>query len=258
MDEPQRDGNSRAIVFIAAAVAALLLGVGLMAVVVAQGEVGSSPIGPEGAVPLPPLADGFDGAGPSRDASSLDGARGAAATPGDAPAPPSAGAATTAPSPDGASGRPPGAAGPATAALTPRVGDRDAGPTGGPAGADVDEDDDRRGFTHVYAPDATGIRAAMTEAKPLIAECYAAWLRAHPDLGGKVVVTFTIADPPTGSADDDADQARITRVAIADSTVDHALLEGCVMNVAAGLRFDRPDGGTLSVSYPFVFAAQSP
>jgi len=122
---------------------------------------------------------------------------------------------------------------------------------GAPSAAEVevDDEDDERGFTRVYAPDKDGIQAAMAEAKPLVRECYEAWLHAHPDLGGKIVVAFTITDPP----DDDGDEARVTDVRLVDSSVDHAPLEGCILNVAASLRFERPEGGKLQVSYPFRF-----
>ena len=122
------------------------------------------------------------------------------------------------------------------------------------AGAPSPDEDDQRGYRHVYAPDRTGIQAAVREAKPLIQECYEGWVRVHPDLAGKIVVAFTIADP----SDDDDDEARITEVEINESTVAHESLEGCVRNVVSGLRFERPEGGTLKVSYPFVFAARSP
>lgn len=115
---------------------------------------------------------------------------------------------------------------------------------------EADEADAPQGSVH--APDRQGIQAAMNEARPLIGECYDAWLRAHPELAGKLVVHFTINDP---LPEDDEGLARVTVADIDDSTVDHALLEGCVMNVVAGLRFDPPESGKLRVSYPFLFDA---
>lgn len=108
----------------------------------------------------------------------------------------------------------------------------------------------------VYAPDATGIRAAMAEATPQIKDCYEAWIRERPELAGKLKLTFTIAQPE-GEAEagrEDERIARVTRVSVADSTVDHALLEGCVMNVTSGLKFDPPEADELTVQYPFVFS----
>lgn len=112
----------------------------------------------------------------------------------------------------------------------------------------------------VYAADAAGIRAAMAEAKASIRECYDAWIKARPELAGTLKVTFVIAQPegePEAGREDER-LARVTRVKIAGSTLDHGLLEGCVANVTAGLAFDPPDGGELTVTYPFAFSAEGP
>lgn len=251
MAEPARDGVSPKLILIGAAVA-LVLGLGLFAALVLQGEEGA-PIAPE---PWPSSAPSM---APSTASSPATASPDAGATaPTDAG--PTTSSATMAPSVHAAEvGR---------TAATPTVAVPDAAASSRAAGRatagspdaldDDDDDDDRQGHTQVYAPDALGIRAAMNEARPLVAECYEGWVRAHPDLAGRLTVTFTIADPTPGSAADDADEARITKVALAASTLDHALLEGCVLNVVSGLRFDRPEDGSLTVSYPFVFATDAP
>lgn len=115
------------------------------------------------------------------------------------------------------------------------------------AGADPDEAGEEGDARMIYAPTASGIRAAMAEALPDIGECYEAWIEAHPELAGKIVVRFTVV------ADDGADEARVTETRLVGSDVAHPLLEGCVLNVASSLRFDPPAGGSLVVSYPFRF-----
>jgi TonB family protein len=74
--------------------------------------------------------------------------------------------------------------------------------------------------------------------------CYEQQLNAHPDLGGKVAVRFTIA--PTG---------RVADASAAEDTVGHAAVAQCVVDVMESLVFPAPRGGGVAVvTYPFVFA----
>jgi len=100
----------------------------------------------------------------------------------------------------------------------------------------------------IWSTDAVGIRAAMDEVRPAIAECYSAWAKENPELAGKLVVSFTIeSESPEG------EQARVTAVSIPKSEVDHPLLEGCVLNAVVGLRF-AGGGEPITVTYPFRFS----
>jgi len=102
-----------------------------------------------------------------------------------------------------------------------------------------------------------GIRAAIRAAIPDIRDCYDAWLQARPELGGRLAVRFTIESAggeATGQDDGTDVPARVTNVRIVSSELDHGLLEGCVLNVTAGLRFRPPRGGKITVTYPFRFA----
>jgi len=101
----------------------------------------------------------------------------------------------------------------------------------------------------VWPTDPDGIRAAIGEAMPDLRECYAAWVQANPDLHGTIKARFTI------TPDDEGREGRVTDVVAADSTLEQPFLEGCVLNVLAGLRFEAPQGGPLTVSYPFVLSA---
>lgn len=74
--------------------------------------------------------------------------------------------------------------------------------------------------------------------------CYEQQLNAHPDLGGKVAVRFTIA--PTG---------RVAEASAAEDTVGEAAVAQCVVDVMESLVFPAPRGGGVAVvTYPFVFA----
>jgi outer membrane biosynthesis protein TonB len=94
---------------------------------------------------------------------------------------------------------------------------------------------------------ADGIRNAIGEQIPELLECYEAWVQAHPGLSGRMLARFRIE--PTHRAE----LARITGVRLGRSTVNHRLLEGCVLNVLSSLRFDSPESGAVTVSYPLVF-----
>ena len=115
------------------------------------------------------------------------------------------------------------------------------------------DDDDSAGTAAVYEVDYGGIQAGIQSQLEPIRECYQAWLDKNPDIGGKIMLAFTI-DP-----DEDApEEAGVHGVEILDgSTVDHLFLEGCVMNAVGDLRFEAPpDGGSISVNYPIVFSNQ--
>ena len=74
--------------------------------------------------------------------------------------------------------------------------------------------------------------------------CYQKELQTHPELGGKVVVKFTIAgDGSVSSAD------------IKSSSLGSEVAESCIANRFYGFKFPEPKGGGIVlVSYPFLFA----
>lgn len=75
-----------------------------------------------------------------------------------------------------------------------------------------------------------------------IRACYEAYLFAHPDTSGMVMVRFRIG--PDG---------RVARISLAEDTVGRGLSK-CVRETMRGLRFPKPrGGGVVDVTYPFVF-----
>lgn len=73
--------------------------------------------------------------------------------------------------------------------------------------------------------------------------CYERQLSANPSLFGKVQVKFTIG----------AD-GKVTSQSVGSSTLQSAMVEGCILRRIAGFQFPKPKGGTLvMVSYPFLF-----
>lgn len=119
-----------------------------------------------------------------------------------------------------------------------------------PGNAQPSAPDDAERMT--WSVDRDGIQGAVREALPDIRECYQGWLRANPALAGKVTVRFTIATDP-----DDGERGKVTKAALVASDVGHPLMEGCVLNVMAGLAFEAPlDGKPLDVNYPIILQTE--
>lgn len=98
--------------------------------------------------------------------------------------------------------------------------------------------------------DRHGLQGAVREAIPQLRECYDAWAKQNPQLGGRVTVTFTIK-PVEGE-----EGAKVTSARVADQGLGHLLMEGCIVQVFEDLRFERPaDGQPLNVTYPLEFAS---
>jgi TonB family protein len=77
--------------------------------------------------------------------------------------------------------------------------------------------------------------------------CYEQQLRRNPTLAGKVSIEFTIQ--PRGN---------VTDVRVKDNTTGDAAVATCVANTVSLFRFNPgPEGGSVTYSYPFVFAPQN-
>jgi len=73
--------------------------------------------------------------------------------------------------------------------------------------------------------------------------CYERQLSANPELYGKLLVKFVIG--PNG---------QVASQQIGTSTMNSAMVEGCILRRIAKWKFPKPDGGTnVRVSYPFLF-----
>jgi hypothetical protein len=98
----------------------------------------------------------------------------------------------------------------------------------------------------VFVAEPAGIKAAMSEARTEIQECYDAWLSANPQLAGKLLVGFVVRKNERG-------EVGIHETTIKDATSGNVMMNGCVANVIQGLRFEPPANGELKVTYPFRF-----
>jgi hypothetical protein len=106
------------------------------------------------------------------------------------------------------------------------------------------------------APAASTLDAAYIQARvredllPIAQECYETALETQPKLAGKLVMRFSIVgDPEVGGVVDEAAEDPSSEIKDPD------LLE-CMRESMLSLSFVPPeDGGTVEVTYPFVFAS---
>ena len=118
-------------------------------------------------------------------------------------------------------------------------------------GLDAEPDDEggHPGEDYVWSLDREGIRGAVRASSPAVRECYTAWLQANPTLGGKIVVHFSIEGGP------DAEVGHVTDAKVLETSMDHPLMESCVLAVLSTLTFEAPEGDRLQVTYPFFLAS---
>ncbi|MDQ3262405.1 MAG: AgmX/PglI C-terminal domain-containing protein, partial [Myxococcota bacterium] len=75
-----------------------------------------------------------------------------------------------------------------------------------------------------------------------VSSCYERALLTTPGLAGKVQLEWTI-----GSA------GKVTTVRTKNSTLRSSAVEGCILNALKKWEFPRPRGGSVIISYPFLF-----
>lgn len=90
--------------------------------------------------------------------------------------------------------------------------------------------------------DQNEIAQQVNRRKGAITACYEKQLKKNPKLSGKVKVQFTIQESGR------VDEARV----IEDSTGDGAVGQ-CIVENIKRWRFPKPDGGSVTVAYPFLF-----
>jgi len=86
---------------------------------------------------------------------------------------------------------------------------------------------------------------------PAIRECYQGWLAQNPDLEGTVRLKFVI-----GTSEDDPELGVVQSIDVADTTVGHVWMEGCVLSAMEDAQFEAPSSGVVIVTYPFKFSSE--
>ena len=83
---------------------------------------------------------------------------------------------------------------------------------------------------------------------PAIRECYQGWLAQNPNLEGTVRLKFVI-----GTSEEDPELGVVQSIDVADTTVGHVWMEGCVLSAMEEAQFEAPSSGVVIVTYPFQF-----
>jgi TonB family protein len=89
---------------------------------------------------------------------------------------------------------------------------------------------------------ARAIRSRLAE----IRACYERALKRRPDIGGKLVLRFTLTAMGT-----------VSSVEIDEDTLDDDEVTRCVRGAVRGWRFAAPPRGGLVVTFPFLFQPAS-
>ncbi len=76
--------------------------------------------------------------------------------------------------------------------------------------------------------------------------CYEKELKRNPKLQGKIVVLFTIGR-----------DGRVKKARIQSTTMHNEAVESCILRMIRRWRFPRPEKGSVTVSYPFIFTPGS-
>jgi hypothetical protein len=88
----------------------------------------------------------------------------------------------------------------------------------------------------------SNIQSVVGRGSGAIKYCFEKELQLNPSLGGKVVINWTV-DLAGG----------VLKPYVSSSTMNNKNVESCMVRVVQRWRFDKPQGGLCSISYPFTF-----
>nr|MDQ3037748.1 TonB family protein [Myxococcota bacterium] len=89
------------------------------------------------------------------------------------------------------------------------------------------------------------IMRVVRQNQAAIRYCYETELQRQPNLRGRIEVSWRINL-----------QGSVTSSRVARSTMGNPRVEGCIVRQVRGWRFPQPDGGEVTVEFPFIFGAQ--
>jgi len=92
--------------------------------------------------------------------------------------------------------------------------------------------------------DSGSIARVVKNKMKAIQGCYEKELKRNPSLKGKIVVEFTIGE-----------DGRIEEALTVDNTMRNKTVASCIERVLKRARFPKPDGGSVTVEFPFIFSA---
>jgi len=92
--------------------------------------------------------------------------------------------------------------------------------------------------------DSGAIARVVRSRMRMVKNCYERELKRNPGLGGKIEVEFTIGE-----------DGRIEEALVIDNAMGSDAVADCILGRLKRWRFPKPDGGSVTVSYPFIFTS---
>jgi hypothetical protein len=105
----------------------------------------------------------------------------------------------------------------------------------------------------VWEASREGVMGAIQERVPQFKECYGGWAKLQPELSGHLKTEFVITTDP-----EDPERGVVSRVGVYDADLHHPFMEGCVLHVFEDLRFEPPQGGSMTVRHQMRFSKEPP
>jgi hypothetical protein len=92
--------------------------------------------------------------------------------------------------------------------------------------------------------DRADVLRVINERMGAITRCYERRLMSNPSLSGRLVFGWTITSA-----------GRVSGVNVRSSTVADPAVASCISRIIGGMRFPQPRGGSVTISFPFLFRA---
>jgi TonB family protein len=92
--------------------------------------------------------------------------------------------------------------------------------------------------------DSAAITKVVRTRMRMVQDCYEKELKKDSSLSGKIEIEFTIGE-----------DGRVTEVRVASNKMGSNEVAECIVSRIKSWRFPKPDGGSVTVNYPFIFTA---
>ncbi len=94
------------------------------------------------------------------------------------------------------------------------------------------------------ALDSEAIAKVVRARKRMLQDCYERELKRDPSLSGRIEIEFTIGE-----------SGRVDEALVVGNTMGNDAVGACIVSRIRRWRFPKPDGGTVTVTFPFIFTS---
>jgi len=96
------------------------------------------------------------------------------------------------------------------------------------------------------ALDSDAIAKVVRGRMKMVQDCYERELKRDPSLAGKIEIEFTIDE-----------EGRVVEAVVANNKMGSDAVGECIVSRLKRWRFPKPEGGSVTVNFPFIFTASS-